>query len=113
MAITLHTKKLVPYLKENQKLYAIKVLKEETNLPLKDCKEIVDELYERLKNEDIPAYIEYDGEPIGPVPIDDLPNSTANPIKRYDNTASRGKVIILLLILVAVIGIAAYFFNSK
>lgn len=112
MSVTIHTHKLIPFIKNKEKLYAIKMLKDDTGFPLKICKEIIDDLEIQLQDSDIPEYLEIDVQEEEIVPTNDtsaIPDS--GPIERYDNTTSKTKLLITFIILI--LGIIIGFFITK
>lgn len=112
MSVTIHTRKLVPFIKNKEKLYAIKMLKDDTGFPLKICKEIIDDLEIQLQDSDIPEYLEIDIQEEDIVSTNDtsaIPDSSL--IERYDNNRSKTKILISFIIIL--LGIIIGYFITK
>ncbi len=101
MSVTIHTRKFVPLIKNKEKIYAIKMLKDDTKLPLRSCKNIIDDLELRIQNSDVPEYLEYDIQHKHARVVHNLseiPDSGF--IKRYDNSVSNTKIIFIFIIII-------------
>lgn len=107
---------LLQLLADNQKLLAVKYIKENTDLSLQDCKGIADNLqndpnyYDEKEDLTIPSFVNHQVEPKKTEEPKKVSRRKGNYLK--DDNKSQSNTYIILFILIVIVT-SIYFFSNK